>query len=118
MTSPGLARFLPPAGIARTMAVQSMVYAIGNGVFLAGSAVFFLHVVGLKPTQVGLGLSIAGGISLLLSVPLGALIDRVGSRRTWFVAAVGEAAPFFPYPFVRGFLGVVLVGNGSPILRD
>src|SRR2546430_17593152 len=109
MTSPGLARFLPPAGIARTMAVQSMVYAIGNGVFLAGSAVFFLHVVGLKPTQVGLGLSIAGGISLLLSVPLGALIDRVGSRRTWFVAAGVEGALFFAYPFVRGFWGSVVV---------
>jgi len=98
-----LSRLLPPPGIARNLAFQSMIYATGNGVFMAGSAVFFVHVVGLRPTQVGIGLSVAGAVSLVLSVPVGMLVDRVGSRRTWMLAALAEAALFGGYPFVRGF---------------
>jgi MFS family permease len=104
-----LSRFLPPPGVARSLALQSMIYATGTGVFLTGSAVFFVHVVGLRPTQVGVGVSVAGAISLVLSVPLGMLVDRVGSRRTWMVAVFCEAALFCGYPFVRGFWGFLAV---------
>jgi hypothetical protein len=109
---------VPP--IARSLAIQSFLYAVGNGVFLTGSAVFFVHVVGLTPTQVGVGLSVAGGLTLLLAVPMGKMTDRVGAQRVWVVSSVVEAALFCAYPFVRGFwpfLAVVgalaLAGSGS-----
>src|SRR5258705_180088 len=101
---------LPPRGIARTLCVQSVVYAVGNGVFATGSAVFFLRVAGLTPVQVGIGFSLAGALSLLLSVPLGAVADRFGGRRTWLAGVLCEAGVFLPFPLSHRF-GAVLVSR-------
>ncbi|MFD0788063.1 MFS transporter, partial [Micromonospora azadirachtae] len=60
-----VANVVPPAGLTRALAVQAMVYAVGSGLFHAGSAVFFTRALGLSAAQVGLGLSIAAGVSLL-----------------------------------------------------
>ncbi|SBT52738.1 MFS transporter [Micromonospora narathiwatensis] len=100
---------VPPAGLTRALAVQAMVYAIGHGLFQAGSAVFFTRALGLSPAQVGLGLSLAAGVSLLGTVPLGALTDRYGAQRVWQVGLLAEAALFGAYPFVGGFAGFLAV---------
>jgi MFS family permease len=103
---------LPPTGLARSLSVVSALYAVGSGVFLAGNAVFFTQVVGLSPAQVGVGLSIAGVLAFLVSVPAGRLADRIGPRRVWWLACAGEGAAYLCYPWVHGFdgfLGVVLV---------
>ncbi len=98
-----LQRFLPPKGIARTLAVQSCLYATGNGVFLAGSAVFFLHVVGLSPVQIGIGFSVSGALAVFMSVPMGAVADRLGGRTAWLLGALLEGLLFCAYPLIRGF---------------
>ncbi|MCW3813191.1 MFS transporter [Micromonospora sp. DR5-3] len=100
---------VPPAGLTRALAVQAMVYATGHGLFQAGSAVFFTRALGLSPTQVGLGLSLAAGVSLLGTVPLGAVTDRYGTQRVWQIGLVAEAALFGAYPFVGGFAGFLAV---------
>jgi hypothetical protein len=41
-------RLLPPSPLARRLAFQSILFAIGDGAFLTGSAVFFTHIVGLS----------------------------------------------------------------------
>ncbi|MEU7614100.1 MFS transporter [Micromonospora sp. NPDC049204] len=100
---------VPPAGLTRALAVQAMVYAVGSGLFHAGSAVFFTRALGLSAAQVGLGLSIAAGVSLLGTVPLGGLSDRYGPQRVWVVGLVLNAALFATYPFVGGFAGFLAV---------
>jgi MFS family permease len=100
---------VPPAGLTRALAVQAMVYAVGSGLFQAGSAVFFTRALGLSPTQVGLGLSLAAGVSLLGTVPLGAFTDRFGPQGVWLVGLLVEAALFGAYPFVGGFAGFLAV---------
>jgi hypothetical protein len=100
---------VPPAGLTRALAVQAMVYAVGGGLFQAGSAVFFTRALGLSAAQVGLGLSIAAGVSLLGTVPLGGLTDRYGPQRVWVVALVLDGALFATYPFVGGFAGFLAV---------
>ncbi|SBT49205.1 MFS transporter [Micromonospora auratinigra] len=100
---------VPPAGLTRALAVQAMVYAVGNGLFQAGSAVFFTRALGLSAAQVGLGLSIAAGVSLLGTVPLGGLTDRYGPQRIWVLGLVLDAALFASYPFVGGFAGFLAV---------
>ncbi|MEV1318715.1 MFS transporter [Micromonospora arborensis] len=100
---------VPPAGLTRALAVQAMVYAVGSGLFHAGSAVFFTRALGLSAAQVGLGLSIAAGVSLLGTVPLGGLTDRYGPQRVWLVGLVLNAALFATYPFVGGFAGFLAV---------
>ena len=110
--APLLTRMLPPAGLARRLCLQSALYAVGSGVFLAGNAVFFTRVVGLSAAQVGIGISVAGFVSFLVSVPLGKVADRFGPLRTWAFAALLEAVVYLTYPWVRGltgFLAVVIV---------
>ena len=52
--------------LARRLSVQSLLFALGEGTFITGSAVFFTQIVGLSAAQVGLGLTIAGVVSVLL----------------------------------------------------
>lgn len=105
----GIQRLLPPPGIARSIAAQSALIATGGGAFLTGSVVFFTHVVGLSPVQIGVGLSIAGVTSLLAALPLGGLADRVGGQRTWVIGALVEAAAFAAFPFVHSFAGFLVI---------
>ncbi len=96
-------RFLPPSALARRLSFQSILFAIGNGTFLTGSAVFFTQIVGLTAAQVGLGLTIAGVSSFAFAVPLGRLADQVGTKRLWAASALAQALLFLLWPWLYGF---------------
>ncbi len=98
-------RFLPPTPLARTLSFQSILFAVGEGVFLTGSAVFFTQIVGLSAAQVGLGLTVAGVVTFLFAVPLGKLADLVGPKRMWAFGALAEALLYLAWPWIDGFAG-------------
>jgi MFS family permease len=103
-TLPGrLSHLLPPAGLPRRLCLQSALYAVGSGVFLSGNAVFFTQIVGLSAAQVGIGISVAGVVAFVISVPLGSLADHLGPLRAWLAAALVEACIYLAYPWARGF---------------
>ena len=85
--SPGRQWQLPPVPLARSLSVQSILFAVGEGTFITGSAVFFTQIVGLSAAQVGIGLTVAGVVSFFFAVPAGKLADRVGTRRMWAIGA-------------------------------
>ena len=105
----GAARLLPPTPLGRSLALQSALYAVGTGVFVSGNAVYFTRVVGLTPTQVGLGISLGGAVSMLAAVPAGRLADRVGLRSSWTAAAFVEALLYLAYPWVHDLRGFVVL---------
>ena len=114
-------KILPPPGVQRGLALQSAVFAVGNGTFLSGSVVFFTHVVGLSPMQIGIGFSLVGLVGLLFSLPIGHLADRIGGRRAWIAGVLVEAVCYFCYPAVRGFwsfLAVLLTIAVAQVLGD
>jgi len=96
----------------RSMSYQSVLSAFGEGAFLTGSAVYFTQIVGLSAAQVGLGLTIGGGVTFLLSVPLGRAADAVGTRRTWILGSLLEAVLFGSWFLVGDFAGFVAVTIG------
>ena len=98
-----LQRLLPPTSLARRLSAQSILFAVGEGFFLTGSAVFFTHIVGLSAAQVGLGLTIAGVVTFFFAVPLGRLADRVGPQRMWALGALAEALLYLAWPWISGF---------------
>ncbi|MDI1464288.1 MFS transporter [Catellatospora sp. KI3] len=100
---------IPPAGIARRLSAQNLLAGIGYGTFLTGSAVFFTRVVGLRPHEIGLGLSAAAAAALLLAVPLSALADRMGPLTLWSRATAVQALLFGCWPLVRGFGAFIAV---------
>lgn len=96
-------RQLPPSPLARSLSVQSILFAVGEGTFFTGSAVFFTQIVGLSAAQVGIGLTVAGATSFFFAVPAGKLADRVGTKRIWAISAALTAALYLVWPFIHGF---------------
>ena len=110
MRLPGsLRRILPPTALERDLALQCVLSAFATGSFMTGTAVFFTQVVGLTGAQVGLGMSVAGVVTLALSVPLGRLADRMGAKVLWAIASFVEALLYFAWPAAGDMLGFVVL---------
>jgi MFS transporter len=86
---------LPPPGTG-PLVLSNLIYTVGTGMFLTGGTVFFLRSASLTVADLALGLTVAGLVGLLLSVPIGALADRCGAREvavgTLWVQALATAA--------------------------
>ncbi|WP_149183689.1 MFS transporter [Streptomyces sp. TRM49041] len=72
--------FLPPPGPARLLTVITMVMSLGQGLWMALSAIYAVTVLRLTPGQLGISVSVAAAIVLVFSIPLGHLADRSGPR--------------------------------------
>src|SRR3954467_9791933 len=111
-----LSRARPPSPLAGRLAAQSLLFALGEGTFMTGSAVFFTKIVGLSPAQVGLGLTCAGIAAFLAALPMGKLVDRFGPKKMWAVSAAGQAAMFAVWPFITDLRGYVLMAVGMEVI--
>ena len=94
---------VPATKLERDLALQSVLSAFATGSFLTGTAVFFTQIVGLSGSQIGLGLSAAALVTVVLSIPLGRLSDRVGAKRLWMISAFVEALLYLAWPLASGF---------------
>jgi MFS family permease len=111
-----LRRFAPPSPLAGRLSVQSLLFALGEGTFMTGSAVFFTQVVGLTAAQVGLGLTIAGIAAFVTAYPMGRLVDRIGPKNSWAVSAVGQASMFAVWPFIDDFTGYLAMAIAMEVI--
>ena len=102
-------RILPPTKLERDLVWQCVLSAFATGTFLTGTAVYFTKIVGLSGAEVGLGMSIAAGVTLLLQLPMGRLADRVGAKPLWALASAVEAALYFAWPLIGGMTTFVLM---------
>ena len=73
----------------RVLALATLVNTVGNGALTTTFALYFTHVVGLRATQVGLALSVAALVGLLVQVPMGHLGDVRGPRELLRVLMAG-----------------------------
>jgi hypothetical protein len=91
----------------RPLLVVAGVDAIGSGLFLPVSALFFVRVSDLSIATVGLGLSIAGLAGLLATLPSGSAVDRLGARGVLLWCYPASAAGYAGYAAVHSFLAFV-----------
>jgi MFS family permease len=86
---------LPRSDEERIMAASTFVNTFGNGLFSVTSALYFTRIVGVTPLQLGFAFSLAAGIGLAMTLPMGHLSDRVSPKRLniWLstVSAFGMA---------------------------
>lgn len=101
-------KLLPPPGPLRLLATATLVNTLGNGLFYTSAALFYTRSVGLSPSQVGLGLTIAGLLGLLVGIPTGHLADLRGAREVLVVVLVLEAGAMASFSLVHGFTGFLL----------
>ncbi|MFE7271836.1 MFS transporter [Streptomyces sp. NPDC057623] len=103
------ASLFPSARLTRRLSLQAALFALGQGSFLTGSAVFFTRIAGLTPAEVGLGLTVAGAVSFFAAVPLGRVADRIGPKRMWAIGAFLHGGLYMLYPWVHGFAAFLAV---------
>lgn len=81
-----LSKVLPPAGTPRILMFATLVNTFGNGAYLTASALFLTRSVGLAPAEVALGLSAAALAGIVLTTPLGYVVDRSGAKTVYLTA--------------------------------
>lgn len=82
--------------------------ALGSGVFLPFSVLFFTVTTPLSLAEVGLGLSVAAGIALPAGPLLGTLVDRCGAWRVLLAGNVLQALGVASYLVVDSFGSLVV----------
>ncbi|GAB7188456.1 hypothetical protein ATKI12_8287 [Kitasatospora sp. Ki12] len=96
----------------RSLMTALAIDALGNGMYVPFSLVFFRHVTGLPLTVIGLVLT-ATGLLAMVALPLvGTAVDRFGARRMQIALHLVRAAGFAVYPFASSlpaFVAVTLV---------
>ena len=84
-----------------------LIDAVGTGMFIPFSLLYFLATTSLPLTTIGLGLSVAALVRIPATVAAGPLSDRFGPRAAIAGSQLLQAAGFAGYLFVHGFLELV-----------
>lgn len=94
-----------------------LVDAVGSGLFLPVSLLYFTRVSGIGLATVGLLISVATALTLPLPLVAGHLVDRFGSRNVVLGAQLVQAAGFFLYLAVSGpamlMIAALIVASGQ-----
>jgi len=100
----------PAIGRHRRFVTAMAVDAVGTGVFMPISILYFLASTPLSLVQIGLALSIASALQLPFAPILGGLVDSVGAKRILLAANLIQAVGFVAYVFADSF-GSVLAAS-------
>ncbi|GAA0254317.1 MFS transporter [Cryptosporangium japonicum] len=92
---------------------------VGGGLWFTIWALYLTRVVGLSPGELGVSLAVAGVVGIVLSLPGGAIADRVGARRVSLTINLVRAVACLAFLRVDGMLaltGVAAVFNGAQVV--
>ncbi|WP_369264436.1 MFS transporter [Streptomyces sp. R35] len=101
-------RLIPDAGPQRVIAASNFVYTVGSGLYLTAGVLYFTQAVHLPAGQVGLGLGIAGLVSLAVGIAVGHLADTRGARGVYATTLVVQALATAGFVLVDSFWPFVL----------
>ena len=97
----------PSIGPHRRFVTAIAVDAMGSGVWMPVSMLYFLAVTSLSLVQVGAAISIAALVALPSGPVLGMLVDRLGAKRVLLAGNLMQVAGFTAYLFVDTFVTVL-----------
>jgi MFS family permease len=107
----------PDVGTHRRFVTAIGIDAIGSGIWMPVSMIFFLATTDLSLVQVGLALSLSALLSLPAAILVGQQVDRLGSKTVLQAGNALQAVSFLLYPFVDQVWSVALVVSASVIGR-
>lgn len=90
---------LPDVTGHRRFVTAVAVDALGSGVFMPVSILYFLNTTPLSLPEVGLAMSISGALAVPLILVIGSLVDRVGAKRILLAANALQALALASYLF-------------------
>ena len=100
---------LPAEPVHRSLTLTTASASLATGLFYSVSALYFTRVVGLAPTTVGLGLTVAGAVGVLASFLGGYAADRVGADRLQLAANAVQGLAMLAYVLAGSALTFTLV---------
>lgn len=111
-------RLLPDPGPARALTYASLIASIGRGMFVTISVIYLKEVVGLSPTQIGVGMTLAALFGLFAGMPIGAIADKRGPRGIAITLGLLAAVVDIGYLFVQNIYGLVIVAGLVSVLSS
>jgi MFS family permease len=114
---------LAPAhrGAVRRILAGNLVSLVGDGMLLPFAALYFVREHDFRPAQAALVLAAMLGSSVLLTVPGGAVLDRLGVRRATMAATLVQGLACFALALVAtvpaALAAALLYGAGRAVAR-
>ncbi len=99
----------PDVGPHRRFVGALAIDALGSGIWMPLSMLYFLHQTSLGLVRLGLAMTIANTVVIPLVPYLGALVDRVGPKRVMQLGNAGAAVAFLLYPFAHSVPAVTVL---------
>ena len=96
----------PSVGRHRRFVTAIGIDAVGSGVFMPVSVLYFLVTTDLSLVQVGAGLSLASAVALPVGPLLGGVVDRYGAKRVLLAGNLLQAVGFAAYLVTDSFVGL------------
>lgn len=107
----------PSIGRHRRFVTAIGIDAVGSGVWMPVSMLYFVAVTPLRLVQVGAAMSIGALVALPVTLLAGSLVDRYGAKRVLQGGNLLQAAAFAAYPFAHSMLTVTLVVAAATVGR-
>jgi MFS family permease len=108
----------PDVGPHRRFVSALAIDAVGSGVWMPLSMLYFLHQTSLTLVQLGLAMTIAN-LAVIPVVPMiGTLVDRVGPKVVMQAGNAGAAVSFALYPFAHSMLTVAVLVFAASATRS
>ncbi|MFN8097558.1 MAG: MFS transporter [Dermatophilaceae bacterium] len=99
----------PDASRHRALVAGIGIDALGSGVFMPISVLYFLRTTNVDLAEIGLALGIAGAVAIPFILVSGALVDRFGARTLLLTSNLVQAAGYAGYVFARELWAIVAV---------
>lgn len=94
--------------VIRKVALASLIDRFGNGLLISVLVIYFSFVEGLGPSKTSLALSIGAFAGLVLTIPAGHVVDRVGQRTVVVWSMIGNGIAILSLVFVHSFFFLAL----------
>jgi MFS family permease len=99
----------PDVGPHRRFVSALAIDALGSGVWMPLSMLYFLHQTSLTLVQLGLAMTIANTVAFAVVPFVGSQVDRVGPKAVMQVSNAGAAVAFLLYPFAHSLASVTVL---------
>jgi MFS family permease len=108
----------PDIGPHRRFVTALAIDALGSGIWMPLSMLYFLHQTSLSLVELGLAMTIANTVALAVVPFLGSLVDRVGPKTVMQAGNAGAAAAFVLYPFAHSLVAVTALIFCATVTRQ
>jgi MFS family permease len=98
----------PSLGHHRRFVTAIAIDAVGSGVFMPVSMLFFLVTTDLSLVQIGAAISIASAAAIPAGPLLGGIVDKYGAKRVLLAGNLAQGIGFLAYLVTDSFVGLTL----------